>query len=259
MRPIVRVKNLSKYYSLHNPRGARPTLREAFVETLQAPLKRISGRNGRGRETLWALRDVTFDVEPGEVVGVIGHNGAGKTTLLKILSRITKPSTGEVDLYGRVGGLLSVGTGFHPNFTGRENIFFHGNLLGMRRAEIKRKFDEIVAFAEVEQFLETAVKHYSAGMYVRLAFAIAAHVEPEILLLDEVIAVGDDAFQKKCVEKILEMPSKGHTVFFVSHNLSMIQDLCPRVLLIESGVLYEDGEAAGVIARYLEGTAQPGS
>ncbi|MBA3768291.1 MAG: ABC transporter ATP-binding protein [Acidobacteria bacterium] len=259
MRPIVRVKNLSKYYSLLKPRGARPTLREAFVAAVQAPLSRISGRERRGRETLWALRDVTFDVEPGEVVGVIGPNGAGKSTLLKILSRITKPSTGEVDLYGRVGSLLSVGTGFHPNLTGRENIFFHGNLLGMRRAEIKRKFDEIVAFAEVEQFLETAVKHYSAGMYVRLAFAIAAHVEPEILLLDEVIAAGDDAFQRKCVEKILEMPLKGHTVFFVSHNLSVIQKLCPRVLLIESGVLYEDGEAACVIAKYLGGVSHLGS
>jgi lipopolysaccharide transport system ATP-binding protein len=256
MRPIVQVKNLSKYYSLLKPRGTRPTLREAFVATVQAPLKRISGRDGRGCETLWALRDVTFEVEPGEVVGVIGPNGAGKSTLLKILSRITKPSTGEVDLYGRVGSLLSVGTGFHPNLTGRENIFFHGNLLGMRRAEIRRKFDEIVAFAEVEQFLETAVKHYSAGMYVRLAFAIAAHVEPEILLLDEVIAVGDDAFQRKCVEKILEMPTKGHTVFFVSHNLSMIQELCPRVLLIESGQLYEDGEAAYVISQYLSGVSQ---
>lgn len=205
---------------------------------------------------MWALRDVSFDVEPGEVVGVIGPNGAGKSTLLKILSRITKPSTGEVDLYGRVGSLLSVGTGFHPNLTGRENIFFHGSILGMKRAEIRRKFDEIVAFAEVEQFLETAVKHYSAGMNVRLAFAIAVHVEPEILLLDEVVAVGDDAFQKKCVEKIREMPPKGHTVFFVSHNLSMIQNLCNRVLLIESGLLDEDGEAACVIAKYLGRASQ---
>src|SRR5438067_3933586 len=241
MRPIIRVKNLSKRYSLLKPRGARQTLREALVETIEAPLRRISGRDHLGRETLWALRDISFDVEPGEVVGIIGPNGAGKSTLLKILSRITKPSIGEVDIYGRVGSLLSAGTGFHPNLTGRENIFFHGNLLGMRRAEIKRKFDEIVAFAEVEQFLETAVKHYSSGMYVRLAFAIAAHVEPEILLLDEVIAVGDDAFQRKCVEKILEMPPKGHTVLFVSHNLSMIQDLCHRVLLIESGLLHNDG------------------
>jgi lipopolysaccharide transport system ATP-binding protein len=258
MRPIIRVKNLSKRYSLLKPRGTRPTLREALVETVRAPLRRISGNPAPVRETLWALRDMSFDVEPGELVGVVGPNGAGKSTLFKILSRITKPSTGEIDIYGRTGSLLSVGTGFHPNLTGRENIFFHGNLLGMRRAEIKRKFDEIVAFAEVEQFLETAVKHYSAGMYVRLAFAIAAHVEPEILLLDEVIAVADDAFQKRCMEKIREMPAKGHTVLFVSHNLSMIQDLCHRVLLIDSGVLYDDGEAAGVIGKYLGAAFQQG-
>lgn len=255
MRPIIRVRNLGKRYSLQRPRGARESLREALLETARAPLRRITGRDGAAHETLWALSDVSFDVQPGEVVGVIGPNGAGKTTLFKILSRITKPSTGEADIYGRTGSLLSVGTGFHPNLTGRENIFFHGNLLGMRRREIKRKFDEIVAFAEVEQFLETAVKHYSAGMYVRLAFAIAAHVEPEILLLDEVIAVADDAFQRKCVEKILEMPAKGHTVLFVSHNLRMIQQLCSRVLLIDSGKLHEDGEAASVIDNYLGSTS----
>ena len=247
---------MSKCYSLQRPRGARESLRDALLETVRAPLRRISGRDDAERATLWALRDISFDVTPGEVVGVIGANGAGKTTLFKILSRITKPSSGEVDIYGRTGTLLSVGTGFHPNLTGRENIFFHGNLLGMRRREIKRKFDEIVAFAEVEQFLEVPVKHYSAGMYVRLAFAIAAHVEPEILLLDEVIAIADDSFQKKCIEKILEMPAKGHTVLFVSHNLSMIQQLCNRVLLIESGTLHKDCEATSVINSYLGRTSQ---
>ncbi|HEY0319996.1 MAG TPA: ABC transporter ATP-binding protein [Pyrinomonadaceae bacterium] len=256
MRPIVRVRNLSKRYSLLKPRGTRQTLRQAFVEALKAPVRRISRLGMPEGEALWALRDISFDVEPGEVVGVIGPNGAGKSTLLKILSRITKPSTGEIDLYGRVGSLLSVGAGFHPNLTGRENIYFHGSLLGMRRAEIRRKFDEIVAFAEVEQFLDTAVKHYSSGMYVRLAFAIAAHAEPEILLLDEVVAIGDDAFQKKCVLKLLEMPPKGHTVFFVSHNLAMIRDLCHRVLLIESGLLYLDADAASVIAKYLGSASQ---
>ena len=256
MRPIVRVRNLSKRYYIPRAHSTSPTLREAFAGTVKSTLQNLSSRMHASRETLWALRDVSFDVEPGEVVGIIGHNGAGKSTLLKILSRITKPTGGEVDIYGRVGSLLSVGTGFHPNLTGRENIYLNGTILGMRRAEIKRKFDEIVAFSEVEQFLETPVKHYSSGMYVRLAFAVAAHLEPEILLLDEVIAVGDAAFQKKCVEKIREIPRKGHTVFFVSHNLETIQDLCRRVLFIHSGQLHEDGDAPSVIAKYLGSTTQ---
>ena len=255
MKPIVTVKNLSKRYSLRVARNVPRTLRDAAVEAVKAPFERLwSGQDG-DHETLWALRGVTFNVEPGEIVGVIGPNGAGKSTLLKILSRITKPSGGEVDLYGRVGSLLSVGTGFHPNLTGRENIYFHGTILGMKRAEIKRKFDEIVAFSEVEHFLETPIKHYSAGMYVRLAFAIAAHLEPEILLLDEVIAVGDAAFQKKCLEKIREFPSRGHTVFFVSHNLETVERLCARVLYIHGGELYTDGDARSVIATY----AAPGA
>lgn len=212
----------------------------------QSALRCLTGRAGNGRATIWALRDVSFEVAPGEIVGVIGPNGAGKSTLLKIFAQITKPSAGEADLYGRVGSLLSVGTGFHPDLTGRENIFFHGGILGMRRAEIKRKFDEIVAFAGMEQFLETAAKHYSSGMYVRLAFAVAAHLEPEILLLDEVIAVADAAFQQKCVAKIREMPRQGQTVFFVSHNLELMQQLCPRVLLIEAGRLRADGDAASL-------------
>jgi lipopolysaccharide transport system ATP-binding protein len=259
MKPIIRIRNLSKRYYLTRPRGTTPTMREALVESVKSPFQRLANGGGAGRETLWALRDVSFDVRPGEVIGIIGRNGAGKSTLLKILSRVTKPTRGEVDLYGRVGSLLSVGTGFHPNLSGRENIFLNGTILGMSRAEIKRKFDEIVAFSEVEQFLETPVKHYSSGMYVRLAFAIAAHLEPEILLLDEVIAVGDAAFQKKCIEKIREIPRKGHTVFFVSHNLETIRDLCQRVLYIHSGQLHEDGDAGRVVAKYVVDARQPGS
>ena len=250
MKPVVTVRNLSKRYSLRVARTTHRTLREAAVEAVRAPFERLMHHQDAGHETLWALRGVTFDVGPGEVVGVIGPNGAGKSTLLKILSRITKPSAGEVDLYGRVGSLLSVGTGFHPNLTGRENIYFHGTILGMKRAEIKRKFDEIVDFSEVEHFLETPIKHYSAGMYVRLAFSIAAHLEPEILLLDEVIAVGDAAFQKKCLEKLREFPARGHTVFFVSHNLETVQSLCPRVLFIHGGELCADGEAKSVVSSY---------
>jgi lipopolysaccharide transport system ATP-binding protein len=256
MRPIVRVKNLSKCYSVQKPRGAASNWRFALANAAQSPLRRLAGRASNGRATVWALRDVSFEVAPGEIIGVIGPNGAGKSTLLKILSRVTKPSVGEADLYGRVGSLLSVGTGFHPNLTGRENIFFHGGLLGMRRAEIKRKFDEIVAFAEMERFLETAAKHYSSGMYVRLAFAIAAHLNPEILLLDEVIAVADSAFQQKCVERIRGMPLKGQTVFFVSHNLGLIQRLCSRALLIESGQIRADAPAASVVSTYDNATAQ---
>jgi lipopolysaccharide transport system ATP-binding protein len=258
MRPVVRVRNLGKRYSVQRPHAAQPNWRLALAGAARSSLRRLAGRDGDGRETLWALRDVSFEAAPGEIIGVIGPNGAGKSTLLRILSRVTKPSAGEADLYGGVGSLLSVGTGFHPNLTGRENIFFHGGILGMRRAEIKRKFDEIVAFAEMEQFLDTAAKHYSSGMYVRLAFAVAAHCEPEILLLDEVIAVADAAFQQKCVEKIREMPRKGQTVFFVSHNLDLVRDLCPRVLLIESGRLRADADAAGAVSAYAARAARPG-
>jgi lipopolysaccharide transport system ATP-binding protein len=257
MKPIIRVRNLSKRYDLLKPRHTKLTLREAFVKIIKAPFQYISGGMDAETEILWALRDVSFDVRPGEVVGIIGRNGAGKSTLLKILSRITKPSGGEVELYGRIGSLLSVGTGFHPNLTGRENIYLHGTILGMKRSEIKCKFAEIVAFAEMEQFLETPVKYYSSGMYVRLAFAIAAHVEPEILLLDEVIAVGDADFQKKCVGKLQELRRQGRTIFFVSHNLEVVRDLCQRVLLIHSGQLYEDGDAATVIANYTAHTSKP--
>ncbi|HLL77062.1 MAG TPA: ABC transporter ATP-binding protein [Pyrinomonadaceae bacterium] len=257
MRPSVSVRELSKWYGLARPRPAGASILDAFGSALSAPVRRMRGEARAGRGRLWALRGVSFEVEPGEVVGVVGRNGAGKSTLLKILSRITRPSAGEVDVYGRVGSLLQVGTGFHPDLTGRENVYLNGTILGMHYAEIRRKFDEIVAFAEVEQFLDMPVKQYSSGMHVRLAFSVAAHVEPDILLLDEVTAVGDAAFQRKCFAKMREISRKGHTVFFVSHNLGTVGDLCRRVLFIESGRLVEDGPAQAVLARYAEHMAPP--
>src|SRR5690606_2846475 len=201
---------------------------------------------------------VSFEVKHGEVLGIIGRNGAGKSTLLKILSSITEPTAGYVDVYGRVGSLLEVGTGFHPELSGRENIYLNGAILGMRRAEIDRKFDEIVAFSEIEPFIETPVKHYSSGMYIRLAFAVAAHLEPEILIVDEVLAVGDAAFQQKCLGKMDDVAQKGRTVLFVSHNMTAMQTLCQRVMLLEKGRVVEDGDATTVIQRYLQSDARQG-
>ncbi|HVA84569.1 MAG TPA: ABC transporter ATP-binding protein, partial [Candidatus Binataceae bacterium] len=204
-----------------------------------------------GERHVWALRDVSFDVMPGEVLGLIGRNGAGKSTLLKLLSRITEPSAGRAEIYGRVGSLLEVGTGFHAELTGRENIYLSGAILGMRRAEIQRKFDEIVAFAEVEKFVDTPVKHYSSGMHVRLGFAVAAHLEPEILLVDEVLAVGDAAFQKKCLGKMGDVARAGRTIIFVSHNMAAIESLCSSCLLIGAGRLEAEGEPAQIVMRYM--------
>jgi len=223
------------------------------VRWARAPLRMLRRRQGGTRrgEDFWALRDVHFELEPGEVLGVVGRNGAGKSTLLKILSRITRPTTGRVELNGRVGSLLEVGTGFHPELSGRENVFLNGSLLGMTRQEIGRKFDEIVAFAEVERFLDTPVKHYSSGMYVRLAFAVAAHLEPEILIVDEVLAVGDAEFKKKCLGKMHEVASGlGRTIFFVSHQLESVVALCTRVCLLQSGRLEADGEPDNVVQLY---------
>jgi lipopolysaccharide transport system ATP-binding protein len=202
-------------------------------------------------EDFWALRDVSFEVRQGEVVGIIGRNGAGKSTLLKILSRITEPTTGEVHLHGRVASLLEVGTGFHPELTGRENVFLNGAILGMHRAEIKRKFDEIVAFAEVEKFLDTPVKRYSSGMYVRLAFAVAAHLEPEILIVDEVLAVGDAQFQKKCLGKMQDVAKGGRTVLFVSHNMGVVTSLCPKAMWLNKGALQRTGASRDIVNEYL--------
>jgi len=249
--PIIRVQNLSKQYRLGASSYSHDNLREAFAARLRAPLRLKSRDAHESDQTVSALRNVSFDVAPGEVVGIIGANGAGKSTLLKILSRITEPTSGRAELYGRVGSLLEVGTGFHPELTGRENIFLNGAVLGMKRVEIERRFDEIVAFAEIDRFLDTPVKRYSSGMYMRLAFAVAAHLDPEILLVDEVLAVGDAQFQAKCLGKMSDVARGGRTVLFVSHNLSSILTLCRRSLLIKNGEIGHDGPSSEVITRYV--------
>src|ERR1041384_2165390 len=252
MKPIITVEHLSKKYLIgaHQPRYQ--TLRDTLARMAGAPLRWLRrDRSADAARTLWALREVNFEVRPGEVVGIIGRNGAGKSTLLKILARITEPTTGQVDLYGRVGSLLEVGTGFNPELTGRENIFLSGAILGMRRAEIARKFDEIVAFSEVDRFIDTPVKHFSSGMYMRLAFAVAAHLEPEVLLVDEVLAVGDMAFQRKCLNKMQDVGQHGRSVLFVSHNMPSITRLCPRTILLDQGRVIADGPSAQVVSTYL--------
>jgi lipopolysaccharide transport system ATP-binding protein len=249
----IRVEALGKQYWL-NGRAPYETLRERINSLCAAPFSLFRKRRGEAERTsapFWALKDVSFEVKQGEVLGIIGRNGAGKSTLLKILSRITEPTEGEADLHGRVGSLLEVGTGFNPELSGRENLFLNGAILGMRRAEIARKFDEIVAFAEVEQFIDTPVKRYSSGMYTRLAFAVAAHLEPEILIVDEVLAVGDAQFQKKCLGKMSEVARSGRTVLFVSHNMGAINTLTDRCLLLHKGRLALDGSPEVVIAAYL--------
>jgi lipopolysaccharide transport system ATP-binding protein len=252
--PVITVEDLGKRYTLRH-QAARGSLREKITTTLHAPvnwLRHNSGKPPATREDFWALRELNFSVHRGEVVGIIGRNGAGKSTLLKILSRITEPTAGRVTLRGRVASLLEVGTGFHPELTGRENIFLNGAILGMTRAEIRRKFDEIVAFAEVERFIDMPVKYYSSGMYVRLAFAVAAHLEPEILIIDEVLAVGDLQFQRKCLGKMKEVASgQGRTVLFVSHNTAAVQNLCSRCLLLESGRSLFLGGTTEALARYV--------
>jgi lipopolysaccharide transport system ATP-binding protein len=251
MKPIIRVNNLSKCYRIEARRAAYSTLREALAERVQSSIKRLSRRKRGDEQTLWALKDVSFEVMPGEVVGVIGRNGAGKSTLLKILSRITKPTGGHAELYGRASSLLEVGTGFHAELSGRENIYLNGAILGMKKAEIDRKFDEIVAFAEIEKFIETPVKRYSSGMYVRLAFAVAAHLETEIIIIDEVLAVGDAQFQKKCLGKIGDVARSGRTVLFVSHNMAAVENLCRRGVVLDQGTLTYAGTQTQAIARYL--------
>ena len=258
MKPIIRAEGLAKEYRIGGSGPSYRTLRDAVNGAVKAPL-RLFGRAGRRSrsELVWALDGVSFEAQPGEVVGIIGRNGAGKSTLLKILSRITEPTTGRVELYGRIASLLEVGTGFHPELTGRENVFLNGAILGMTRAEIERKFDEIVAFAEVEKFLDTPVKRYSSGMYVRLAFAVAAHLEPEILIIDEVLAVGDVRFQQKCLDKMQDVGRQGRAVLFVSHNMSTITRLCERAILLDDGRVIADGGAQQVVSAYLKEGAGP--
>lgn len=249
----IRVENLGKLYKI-GKRERYYTLRDSLADFFTRPFRRRNGgppSENNGEDQFWALKDVSLEIKSGEVVGIIGRNGAGKTTLLKILSRITEPTTGRAEIHGRVGSLLEVGTGFHPELTGRENIYLNAAILGMRKAEIARKFDEIVAFAEVEKFLDTPVKHYSSGMYVRLAFAVAAHLEPEILLVDEVLAVGDAAFQKKCLGKMSDVAQEGRTVLFVSHNMGVIAQICKYSLLLESGYLVFEGDTQTSINKYL--------
>jgi lipopolysaccharide transport system ATP-binding protein len=249
----IHVEHLSKKYRLGQRQSDSKyrTLSESLLEWVSAPWRRLSRKDHRPSENIiWALKDISFDVQQGEVMGIIGRNGAGKSTLLKILSRITEPTAGSVDLYGRVGSLLEVGTGFHPELTGRENIYLNGAILGMKRTEIERKFDEIVDFAEVERFIDTPVKHYSSGMYLRLAFAVAAHLEPDILLVDEVLAVGDAQFQKKCLGKMGQVAQQGRTVLFVSHNLAAISSMCKTIIVLESGRLKLKGPTAQAIDYY---------
>lgn len=265
----VRVEGISKQYHIGSAQNNYDRLGEQLVDIFVSPLRRarklIQGQRTSAAEldeTFWALNDVSFEIKHGEVVGIIGHNGAGKSTLLKILSDITEPTSGYADIYGRVGSLLEVGTGFHPELTGRENIFLNGAILGMKREEIKRNFDEIVAFAEIGKFIDTPVKHYSSGMYVRLAFSVAAHLEPEILLVDEVLAVGDVSFQKKCLGKMDNVSKEGRTIIFVSHNMNAMQRLCAKSILLDHGQLVEYDDTANVIKRYLaasSSTASPGN
>jgi ABC-type polysaccharide/polyol phosphate transport system ATPase subunit len=251
MQPIISVRNLSKRYRIGERR--RNSFREILSEKFRAPLRLLNSRNRGGEDNrahVWALSGVNFEVQPGEVLGLVGSNGAGKSTLLQILSRVTRPTAGKAELYGRVRSLLEVGTGFHPELTGRENVFLNGAILGMRRGETQRKFDEIVTFAEVEKFLDTPVKHYSSGMYVRLAFAVAAFLEPEILLVDEVLAVGDARFWQKSIDKMRELNARGMTIVLVTHNMWLVQTVCTRGLLLQSGRIAADGTPQSVIDAY---------
>jgi lipopolysaccharide transport system ATP-binding protein len=255
----IRCEGLSKQYRI-GKRERYKALRDTLTDALSAPFRAVRSAfnghrqagNGAGNHTIWALNDVSFEIKHGEVVGIIGRNGAGKSTLLKILSRITEPTKGQAEIHGRVGSLLEVGTGFHPELTGRENVYLNGAILGIKKAEIERNFDQIVAFAEVEKFIDTPVKRYSSGMGVRLAFAVAAHLEPEVLLVDEVLAVGDIAFQKKCLNKMGDVAREGRTVLFVSHNMGAIKALCPLAILLEGGQVAGYGATVDIVQTYLQ-------
>lgn len=261
----IKTENLCKLYHIGMQQVSYPTIREALVNTLASPIRKMRSRFQHpnpqpfgilsiqgGNNFIWALKGVSIQVEQGQIIGVIGRNGAGKSTLLKVLSHITEPTEGKVYIRGRVGSLLEVGTGFHPELTGRENIYLNGAILGMKKAEIQRKFDEIVSFSEIEKFLDTPVKRYSSGMYIRLAFAVAAHMEPDILLVDEVLAVGDAGFQKKCLGKMGDVAGEGRTALVVSHNMAIVQKLCDKSLLLDSGEIVSFDKTPLVIAKYME-------
>ena len=261
-KPAIQVEGISKLYRLEHAFTGTQTFRELLTALATAPVRRFRRLTGNDKsmEDFWALRDVSFEVQPGEVVGIVGRNGAGKSTLLKVLSRIVEPTRGQVTMRGRVASLLEVGTGFHPELTGRENVYLNGSILGMKKREIDAQFDAIVEFAEIERFLDTPVKRYSSGMYVRLAFAVAAHLNPEILIVDEVLAVGDAEFQKKCLGKMKEVSTGGgRTVLFVSHNMAAVRSLCSRGVWLRSGRVAMDDSAEAVVQAYLETTAQAAS
>ncbi len=245
MAPAIRVEHLAKQYRVGRLQERHDTLRDLVSARIRRPR-----RSGGSASAFWALKDVSFDVEHGEVIGIVGRNGAGKSTLLKILSRITAPTSGRVEIRGLVGSLLEVGTGFHPELSGRENVFLNGAILGMAQRDIRRKFDDIVAFAGVEQFIDTPVKRYSSGMYVRLAFSVAAHFEPDVLLVDEVLSVGDQEFQRRCLGRVREISAGGRTVLFVSHNLAAVSSLCSRAVLLERGAIAAEGDVDAVLQTY---------
>lgn len=250
---VIRLEGLGKKFSISSRQESYKTLRDTLASAATKPFRGIKSANGNhGDNSVWALKDVSFEVKRGEVVGLIGRNGAGKSTLLKILSRVTEPTKGRAQICGKVGSLLEVGVGFHPELSGRENIFLNGAIMGMKRLEIERNFEAIVAFAEIDKFIDTPVKHYSSGMYLRLAFAVAAHLEPEILLVDEVLAVGDAAFQKKCISKMEAVAGEGRTVLFVSHNMAAVQALCQRGIFLHNGSVHTDATASAAISTYLK-------
>ena len=251
-KPVITVKNISKSYNINHEMKAsvgNVTFRDAIIDTLKKPKELLTGHIMK-KEKFWALKDIDFEINQGDVVGIIGKNGSGKSTLLKIMSRITEPTTGEIVMNGRVASLLEVGTGFHPELTGRENVYFNGSILGMKKKEIDAKFDEIVAFSEVEKFLDTPVKFYSSGMYVRLAFAVAAHLDPDVLIIDEVLAVGDAAFQKKCLDKMKQVAGEGRTVIYVSHSSSSVRLLCSKAILLDKGRLLAFGSTEKILELY---------
>jgi len=252
----IKVEQLGKQYRIGALRESFPTLRDALTAAVRSPFESFRRARGNG-QMIWALRDVNFEIAAGEVVGIIGRNGAGKSTLLKILSRITEPTTGRVELHGRLASLLEVGTGFHPELTGRENVFLNGAILGMPQVEIRKKFDEIIAFAELEKFVDTPVKRYSSGMYVRLAFAVAAYLESDVLIVDEVLAVGDVSFQRRCLGKMQDATRHGRTVIFVSHNMAAVKSLCNRAMLLQEGRVVSEGGVDAVVEAYLTDPSIP--